>query len=553
MSSGWNAERFRLWAEIELDQREKFELELVRVSTRTPLNDIPRASMTIALGRNVADNKPSVIHKILSQMKIKRKVRVYCQANTIGFFGLLGISTWPKNKFLVFEGYTTGAGYQRSPESADYTLELEHWLADLAYTSAVSAVSAPTNPAAMTFAALTANPAEGEEGTARTGGYTGLTHAEEFISAETIASDFWGSAILPFFIGLTDLEEFVHTDAAAQVGLDLGPNPPGNEAAKAALLRFEPRAAAPLFSQKLRFDPEAYGGDLAIVAEQIEIAMGAETLEMLAGTTLWDKLVQYAGTYLFAIAPMVERCLVVPFIPGLRTEYTTITADQYDFGRISGDMPRVLRGVGICGGKNFEGGSEMTGDDAVDYDQFSVGGYYQGARTGQIIFKQAPMWMSTLNLSSEVDRAAGGDGLPRGDALHPGEGRPPERPKPRERAEANARLMDKFAETMYVYEVLKFRSGDISGKLRFDIGPGSVVKIEGMSEKFLGVDDQFGQTMFATVLQVDLFIDAEGPKAGTSFHLAHWRNELENKTDGFSLDKHPIWSEQWSGAPLQKL
>lgn len=549
----WNAEKFRLWAEIDLDQQTTVELDLIRVSARFALNDIPKASLTVALGRKVDDNKPSPIHRILSRLRVKRKVRVYCEAKTIGFFGLLGVNQWPKGKFLVFEGYTLGQGYVRTTNSAEYTLELEHWLADLAYASAVSAVSSPTNPANMTFSALTGPTPESAEGTAKSGGYTGLTKAEGFVTKGTISSDFWGDAVQPFFIGLTREETFVGTDAAFRTGVNLGPSPEGNEAARAALERFEPKVAAPLYSKKLKFDPAAYGGDLRHVAEQIEIALGSETLEMLAGSTLWDKLVQYAGTYLFAVSPMVERALVVPLIPGLRKEWLTITADQYEYVRVGGDTPRVLRGVGIYGGKNLESGSELAGDDAVDYDSLSVGGYFEGARTGQILFKQAPMWMSSLNLSSESGRASGGDGLPRGDALNPGEGEPPDDPKPKVKAEANARLMDQYARTMYVYEVLKQRSGDLAGKLRFDIGPGSVVKIEGAGEKFLGVDDQFGQTMFATVLQVEFHFDAEAPRAGTSFHLAHWRNEEENGLDGFSLDKHPIWSEAWTGTVLQKL
>lgn len=556
MSTGWDADKFRLWAEVEIDPTDRREVDLIRFSARFPLNDVPKASLTVALGRKVRDNTVSPIHGLLSQLKLRRKVRVYCEAKTLGFFGQFGFNFWPADKFLVFEGYTTGAGYQRSPTSADYTLELEHWLSDLGFASAVSAVSSPLNPGAMTFSALTASPAESGGGAATTGGYTGLTHAEEFVTGATIASDFWGDAVQPFFLAMTELEEFVHTDAALQTGIDLGPLPAGNRPARSALKRIEPGVFVGeeyTYGKPLRFDPAAYGGDLDEVADQIEIAMGAETLEVMAGTTLWDKLVQYAGTYLFAVAPMVERALVIPFVPGLRTPFATISAREYDFVRLGGDMPRVLRGVGVYGGKNFASGGNLDGDGGVDYDQFAVGGYYQGAKTGQVLFKQCPMWMSTLNLSSEVARATGGDGLPRGDALNPGEGQPPEGAKPKAKVEANARLMNKYAETLYVYEVLKFRSGDMSGKFRLDIGPGSVVKIEGCGEKFLGVDDQFGQTLFATVLQVDLFLDAEAPRAGTAFHLAHVRNELENKTDGFSVARHPLWDAVWTGAPLQDL
>jgi hypothetical protein len=549
---GWNSEKFQLWATIELDQGQTVTLDVIRASGHSAVNDIPRCSIDVALGRRVDNNAASPIHQILDQLKVKRKVKVYVQAKTLGFFGLFGFNFWPKEPFLLFEGYTCGSGYTRAPNSAAYTLECEHWLADLAYAPATSGISSPMNPSQMTFTALTAPPAESAGGTATTGHYTGITSAEAFINAGTIGSDFWGEAIHKFFKGLSEMETLVDSHVASKVGLDLDPLPGGNVPAQNALKRFEPDAGA-TYGKKLKFDPGAYGGDLEEVADQIEIAMGSETLEVMSGNTLWDKLIQYAGTYMFAVIPMVERALVVPFVPGLRTPYVTISAGEYEFGKLSGDMPRVLRGVGIYGGKNFEAGSEQTGDDAVDYDQFAIGGYFQGAKTGQILFKQAPMWMSTLNLSSEVDRASGGGGAPRADALNPGEGAAPGKDPPKKKAEANGRLMNAFAETMYVYEVLKFRMGDMSGKFRVDIGPGSIVKVEGCGEKFLGVDDKFGQTLFATVLQLNWFLDAESPRAGTSFHLAHVRNELENTTDGFSLDKHPIWSEAWTGCPLQKI
>lgn len=547
--SGWAADRFSLWAEVEVAPGDVREFDVAQASARFPLNDVPKASLTVALGRRVDTNRAAEIHRVLNRLRVKRRVRVYCRAETIGVFGALGVSLWPRGRFLVFDGYTTGAGYQRAADSAGYTLECEHWLADLGYASAVSAASSPANPADMTFNALTAGAAETAGGPARTGGYTGLTKAEEFVSAGTVASDLWGDALRPFFAALAAEETLAGTAAAAAIGLDLGPVPPGNAAALAALDRFEPKAPR-RFGVPLRFDPAAYGGDLAVVAAQIANALGAETLEALSGTTVWDKLVQYAGAFLFAVVPLVDRCLVVPFMPGLRQPYKTVTAAEYGFVRLAGDMPRVLRGVGIYGGKGFEGGGELAGDDAVDYDRYSVGGYFQGASTGQVLFKQAPMWMALPDLSAEVDRAAGGDGLPRGDALNPGAGRPPVGPRPKDKAEANARLMNKYAEALYVYEVLKLRAGDLSGRLRFDIAPGSVLRIEGCGEKFLGVDDQFGEPLYATVLQTDFFLDAESQKAGTSFHLAHYRNELENTTPGFSAARHPLWAEPWAGAPL---
>ncbi len=569
---GWTGERLKVYAVIEGKT-----LDLVRFSARFPLNDIPKASLTIALGREANSGQASAIHEILDKLKTKRKVEVFLESRSLGkLLGIFDLSDLPDRPVRIFEGYTLGPGYTRTASSAEYTLELEHWLADLGYASAVSALSVPSNPAALTFNAIIANPAEVAGEVAKAGGYTGLTNAEEFLTQENLISDFWGHALQPYFRALTQLETLVDTDAAAKLGLDLDPLPAGNVPARNALDRFEPQmpdaatlaagtvvsaVAGPIgaaladkkyqFGVPLSFDTASYGGDSEIVAQQIMIAMGSETLEAMVGATIWDKLVLYASTFMFAVSPCIDRVLVIPFTPGLRKEYKTITAGEYDFIHLVGDSPRVLRGVGIYGGRGFEAGADpINGDGQLDYSQFTIGGYFQGAKTGQIKFLQCPMWMTDCTLYSESDDASGAGGLGRGDALNPGAGPVPEDPAPAEKAAANAKLMDKYAESVYVYEILKLHGGDMAGSLRLDIAPGSNLKIEGCGERFLGLSDKFGQSFWATVLQVDLFVDAEGQKAGTSFHLAHVRNELENKTDGFSLDRHPIWTTLWKGAPL---
>jgi hypothetical protein len=56
--------------------------------------------------------------------------------------------------------------------------------------------------------------------------------------------------------------------------------------------------------------------------------------------------------------------------------------------------------------------------------------------------------------------------------------------------------------------------------------------------------------MWATVMEVDTFLDAEGSKAGTSFHIAHFRNEKENNAQGTSVARHPLWKTPWLGSEL---
>jgi hypothetical protein len=303
-------------------------------------------------------------------------------------------------------------------------------------------------------------------------------------------------------------------------------------------------------SVPLTLDLKAYQGDLNHLAMQIVEMAGYETLEGVSGMTLWDKLLQYSSNFLFAIVPLVDRAIVVPFVPGIRQEWKTIKADEYDYVEIKGGMPRILRGVGLYGGAGFAGGANISGDRALDYASLGIGGYYQGATSGQILFKAAPTWMSRIPIDAQSLLTTGAGGLARASALFPGLGLSAIFPAPTTLSTRNSGLMNAYSRMLYVNEVLKSRQGDLSGKLRFDIAPGSTVKIEGCSERFLGLSDQFGEPLWATVMQVDIVLDAETPKAGTSFHVSHFRSTFENSQDGTSLEKHTFWSTPWRGTEL---
>jgi hypothetical protein len=100
---------------------------------------------------------------------------------------------------------------------------------------------------------------------------------------------------------------------------------------------------------------------------------------------------------------------------------------------------------------------------------------------------------------------------------------------------------------------LKGRIGEVSGKLRFDIAPGSSVRVEtGRAKNIPAADDQLAQNMYATVMQVSYLVNAEAGQAGTAFTLAHVRTESENKADATSVEKPPMYKRAWRGAPMIK-
>ena len=110
------------------------------------------------------------------------------------------------------------------------------------------------------------------------------------------------------------------------------------------------------------------------------------------------------------------------------------------------------------------------------------------------------------------------------------------------------KVATRFAEHFYKSEFLSQRYGELSGKLRFDIAPGSIVKIELPTAEI-----ESDGAMIAAVTQVSYAINAERALAGTSFGLSYIRTEDEDKdTTLVSQEYAPLYGEgnKWPGGPL---
>ena len=98
-------------------------------------------------------------------------------------------------------------------------------------------------------------------------------------------------------------------------------------------------------------------------------------------------------------------------------------------------------------------------------------------------------------------------------------------------------------------EMLRGNTAELSGKLRFDIAPGSCVRIEGKGERFVE-EDETAVPLYASVYRTTIVINSENQRAGTTFALAHVRTEAENGDPRCAIDKPPLYKEPWRGAAL---
>jgi hypothetical protein len=532
-----SAMRVSLWAVVE-----GTEVEVVQFTTSYDMNQIPSATAVLPVGRRVTTLEPAEAHRLAGEIKIQLPVQVFARIeHTSGFKDDRAIV--PEGDYMVFDGFVTGMGYKRGTNKLQMALSMTHWLSGLSFSSALSASSHPNNPTHFTFNPGLRLAGDGAgAGAAISKHFVARTLAQTRITQTAVQEDLWGKGILPWFKDLTK------SDHLAQEVFDL--NDGVNSEAAAALARFE--------GDKL---PMGELADAAVAADAIanDIAVSVFTpgntnhYGALAHTTLWDKLVgDLAPTYVFSVIPFPDKALVVPFVPGLREywnprdESHSMMARDLDFINISARLPRALRAMGLFGGHGSRAGANLAPNDPAN--EKTIGGMYVGREDGMVMFKQAPRWLSQfMGPAIYSKKAAGAGGKPKGGAIDPRAGDKPDGADPKEVKERAKKLLNKMAHALYANEVLKGRHGSVSGALRFDICPGSTIKMEGVSEKFIGEKDAIGDTRFATVLRVTQYFDAETPRTGTAFHLAHIRNEQENEDDDTSLDQHPLYERKWTG------
>jgi hypothetical protein len=471
--------------------------------------------------------------------------------------GAVGSSSlrFPEDRYLAFDGYVVGTGFSRNAQGeVAATLGCTHWLSDLAFSSAVSRTSVPSNPAQFSFGA--------SYQMSRTGGKKAYTWgpAESFISSTTVTSDFWGDALYPLLAHLCSVDRF----EAKAINLTPALNVPSktNSEALRALRRFEGSGTRIYrYAQALKLDSQRVG--TAAAAGAIAGGILSQSPDSVATATLWDKLVgEILPGHLLSLVPMVDRALIVPFVPGLRRDWVYIAGNEYNGLQQSQRNPRPLRGVAIMTAVSGVSGGLLGPTPDADTSTLGIGGYWENpdpaSARGMVHFKSAPPWLrATSRTLPPANIVAPPRGV-RGAAGAPGAGaRPPAEDAAAKELERARTLWNEYARALYCYEILRGRSGSLSGPFRMDIAPGSTVAVAVGDDRFVTAltpaeVDIAGVTtvLHATVSRVTQHLNAERAQASTVLQLDHVRTDRENAQDATSTLRHPLWDNVWTGAPL---
>lgn len=537
--------------------------DVVSVSATFGLNTIPTATLTVAVGKDHKRDKLATIHTERAKLKPRDPSRVFLtikpesgntdKIKTGGLLAAMGGGT----RFKIFEGYLAGIGYQRSHNNANYTLNLVHWLDDLNNSSALVGNWFPGSSYDLAQTAI--YNALGPDGTAGLGVPT-LDPQRTIVTLANVQEDLWLKSIRPMYEKIATWgnarDQLVSPNgrptSKAPNHAAIGPTSLGPDGA----LKRMPGTGAKYY-KPLSLDLS--GIIFPDVADAIRHALQLDLINSFEYNTFWNKLVgQQAPQFFFAISPAVDWALPIPFFAGLDREWVTIYADEYSYANFNASMQQMIESVDVFHPVNASmidtgglGASEGATGMRTPFGQFpgNTSDTYHGLK----LYKEPPKWLTNVVRYHAHSPGATGIGGPQiGDTAAPNFGATasvgPASPIIKENIRSSG-TADRLAEHWYKSEVLYQRYGEMSGHLRFDIAPGSIIKIETPPKDVVryGAQDKH---MFATVTQVSYVINAEKAVAGTSFSLAHIRTEEENDNPLYTAGEAPLFFDFWEGGPL---
>lgn len=540
-------------------------------------NEVPRATCLVAIGRDARSQNAATkakIHTIgmgLTQMK---KATVYFEPT--GDWKPASTKTWTGRK-VIFEGYYVGLAYRKVLDKVQPVLHLIHWLADLGFSSTMCSNLHPSVPSSLggpaILGVMSGNSQQGSASGGGTQSDTGtnkisflgdLTYWEALET--TVGEDMW-NGIKSTFCDMAQDNRFAPETLAALAGGVTGcigdESWKKNDRAQRALKKIEgpgktgdaEDAADCSMDYKYAKPLKIDDGGFPQVEDAIANRLAAAPLEAMAGATFWDvMLTNMFPEFGISIVPMVDRALVIADCPTIRTAWKkTIKPDDYEGFDWSGLLTQPLWGIGLICGHHSDSGDLQSGQEPV---QPIAGGFVakaEEASDGMLMVQQAPPWLNWYTVA--VDWAEESTGIkaeaPSRTMTSSDTPDEPTKPQPSELAVSACEMLKRAAQTIYIDNMLRGRSAMISGKLRFDIAPGSIVRIEAKPELFDEGVDELAVPMYGQVNRVTININAEAKSGGTTFNFTHVRTETENGRDRTSTDRHPLFgTDIFVGAPL---
>ena len=491
---------------------------VISIYTEFSLNAIPTATVSLPVGYDGETSIDSIIEKQKNFFTFRKQVSLWVSYDIDEEETKEDDQNWIKSGLeggvRVFDGYIAGFGYERTVAGLALTISLEHWLSDLAASSALSAAAHSSTPGDMQRSALLKRSATSGQNNA----VTGFKWVSDVVSEEV--TDLWENGYKKIYTELCKNDALVGLDTSGGEGAGYKKNTNGLKALKR------------MYSSNAILNIISFETVRANIVEEIRNT----TIDSLSGQTLWDNLVTASATFMFAISPHVEDAEVFPFCPSAKheTPYKEIYKSDITNISFSGDCPRAIRAVCLMYGTGVR---VLPGQGVQDF--ITIGKHLNEQNPemeGTVIYRNCPSWISNSIsqgvpiITTSIPSISSPAGATQDKVIY------------------NALdIRNKYAKTIYGFEILRGRQGTITGPLRQDIGVGSYVRIE-LPESLHS--ESAGLYMKGIVLKVSSSIIAQASQSSTTLTIGYLRMEDEKEIE---IDSHPLYSTMWAGSSNLKM
>ena len=539
--------RFRAWLEIggEPDGPEDGSqgtiFPITFASITASLNSIPVATVTIATGIRMQDGKVSPIHGKAGVML--RNPHNWPWAR-IYFRNLQTLET-----VVIFEGFVESSGQSYSFASTEITLTIRHWLFALDAHPSISSVTHPSSVGAFTQMLFFKSLPGAVGGGGASDEVTGLIFRQMLDEvfeggADAFGQDIIKNGTMEMLRFLTRLaEEYTPWDISGMIDENiLKPDIPLSvESIMAGRIKAGDSSKARLNADEfpiLKIQSRDHSDD---IVEQMYHAMGNIPIESLQLNSIWAALIQMAAQFGFMLVPRVHELRFIPkwFTPKIENikqlKGVVSSNGGWDYARPVGAaiiLPTSLDGKAVSaidapGMLNLE-----------DSNAMSVYGTYQPphGRPGTMLVRQRADWAGNI-VEPSLPKNPGNMDLKEatGDTSMTGEDQLPAE------KEADGKVFyDALAEEAYWDECLKGRRADLVCPIRFDVCPGSTVRVKTGGDIRLESKnlDQLTTEFVGFVLSMKLTFDTINASASAQYALTHVR-DIDAQED--LLEHHPIY------------
>ncbi len=484
------------------------------------LDAIPTAQINFPIGRSAKGAfGASPALSLLENIGPMTPVQILCQFEPDRGRGAPPgkLNGFPEGEFTIFDGFIGAPGFQKQTGAASLSI------------GAFGRPGALAGSTTLNQAVVSATGPNGglRYGLAQFGSLPVAGNALEALLALPFEEDLWDGALLEL---VTSILQDLNAWTGGQNSFALS--------AVQAINKGEvlPQSELPL-SEYVGSVPNIR---LAI-AKEVANSFFAAWANPDATGNVWNALGALSEAFLFHFVPGVSEDALAPVTPGLGGEpFRVIDPSEYgliQFGQtFDENFYSYLTQVGLF--SPWDQGSAWS--DGVRAIQ-SLGEAFINADVlegqGRLQLFPAPAWIHPPT-DAGLPTLGGGTGIP--DASNP-EGAGPIVLAPFSQTAGNA-----IAETLLQEGLFAHRGMQLAGRFRTDIGPGSLVRVNGSTERFGGKPT----ALFGMVRRVSISVGEIGADshAATQFSISSIRTESEHNT--LTVEAHPLYDTAWRGSVL---